>query len=84
MRQKRTAQATIYEVFSDHELGRELQTMSMWLDAHRSVLTAVMNDLCRRGLKPTANFTDVGPAFHRKAGRRFTHAGLVTVGVARR
>ena len=28
MRQKRTAQATIYEVFSDHELGRELQTLS--------------------------------------------------------
>ncbi len=53
MRQKRTAQATIVEVFSDHELGRELQTMSTWLDAHRSVLTAVMNDLCRRGLKPT-------------------------------
>jgi len=27
--------------------------MSEWLDAHRSVLTAVMNDLCQRGLKPT-------------------------------
>ena len=53
MRQKRTAQATIYEVFSDHELGRELQTMSAWLDAHRGVLTAVMDDLCQRGLKPT-------------------------------
>lgn len=53
MRQKRTAQATIYEVFSTHELGRELRTMSEWLDAHRGVLTAVMNDLCRRGLKPT-------------------------------
>ena len=53
MRQTRTAQATIYEVFSDHELGRELQTMSEWLDANRGVLTAVMNDLCRRGLKPT-------------------------------
>ena len=32
----------------------------------------------------TANFTDVGPLFHRKAGRRFTHAGPVTVGAARR
>ena len=53
MRQKRTAQATLYEVFSDHELGRELQTMSAWLDAHRSVLTAVMNDLCQRDLKAT-------------------------------
>ncbi|MEQ1887443.1 MAG: ISNCY family transposase [Bryobacteraceae bacterium] len=53
MRQKRTAQATIYEVFADHELGRELQTMSAWLDAHRGVLSTVMIDLCRRGLKPT-------------------------------
>jgi len=53
MRQKRTAQATIYEVFCDHELGRELQSMSESLDAHRNVLTAVMNDLCQRGLKPT-------------------------------
>ena len=53
MRQKRTAQATIYEVFCDHERGRELQSMSAWLDAHRSVLTAVMNDWCRLGLKPT-------------------------------
>lgn len=45
MRQKRTAQATIYQVFSDHELGRELQTMSEWLDAHRGVLTGVPSPL---------------------------------------
>ena len=31
-----------------------------------------------------ANFTDVGPPFHRKAGRRFTDVGPVTVGAARR
>ncbi len=53
MRQKRTAQASIYELFADHDLGRELQGMSAWLDAHRAILTPVMNDLCRRGLKPT-------------------------------
>ena len=53
MRQKRNAQTSIYELFADHDLGRELQTMSEWLDAHRAVLTAVMNDLCRHGLKPT-------------------------------
>ena len=53
MRQKRTAQASIYELFADHDLGRELQGMSEWLDAHPKVLTPVMNDLCRRGLKPT-------------------------------
>ena len=53
MRQKRNAQRSIYELFADHDLGRELQTLSEWLDAHRAVLTAVMNDLCRHGLKPT-------------------------------
>ena len=53
MRQKRTAQASIYELFADHDLGRELEGMSAWLDAHRAILTPVLNDLCRRGLKPT-------------------------------
>ena len=27
--------------------------MTEWLDVHRNVLSAVMNDRCRRGLKPT-------------------------------
>lgn len=53
MREKRTVQVSLYELFADHDLGRELQTMSDWLDAHREVLTPVMNDLCRHGLKPT-------------------------------
>jgi len=53
MRQKRTTQVSIYELFADHDLGRELQGMSEWLDAHPKVLTPVMNDLCRRGLKST-------------------------------
>ena len=52
MRQKRTAQATIYEVFAAHELGRELEAMSTWLDAHRGVLKQVLEDLCQRELKP--------------------------------
>jgi IS5 family transposase len=53
MRKKRTAQASIYEVFAAHELGRELQAMSDWLDAHREVLEPVMRDLRGRGVKPT-------------------------------
>jgi transposase, IS5 family len=53
MRKKRTAQASIYEVFAAHELGRELQAMSDWLDAHREVLDPVMGDLRCRGVKPT-------------------------------
>ena len=53
MRQKRTAQASIYEHFADHALGRELRTMSEWLDAHREVLTRVMSDLRRVDVKAT-------------------------------
>ena len=38
MRQKRTAQATTYELFANHELEHELQAMSARLDAYRGVL----------------------------------------------
>ena len=65
MRQKRTTQVSIYELFADHDLGRELQGMSEWLDAHRKILTPVMNDLCRRRLKshrPPGTVCRVGPA----------------------
>jgi IS5 family transposase len=53
MRQKRTAQASIYEQFADHALGRELRAMSDWLDEHREVLDPVMRDLRRRGVRAT-------------------------------
>ena len=53
MRQKRTAQVSIYEQFSNHALGQELRTMSEWLDAHRTVLTRVFNDLRRVDVKAT-------------------------------
>ncbi len=53
MRKKRTAQASIYEVFAPHDIGRELQAMSEWLDEHREVLDWVARDVRRRGLKPT-------------------------------
>lgn len=53
MRQKHTAQVSIYEQFAEHELGRELRGMSQWLDAHRDVLTWVFDDLNRVGVKAT-------------------------------
>ena len=53
MRQKRTAQSSIYELFSDHDLGRELRAMSDWLDAHREVLEPVIGDLRGGGVKGT-------------------------------
>ena len=46
MREKRTVQTTIFHLFADHTIGRELQTISDWLDAHPEVLDWVEADLC--------------------------------------
>ena len=53
MRQDRIIQASIFDLFSEHEIGRELKAMSAWLDAHRGVIALVAAELCRPGLKPT-------------------------------
>jgi IS5 family transposase len=45
MRQERTVQASIFDVFAGHEIGRELKAMSEWLDAHPSLLGLVAADL---------------------------------------
>jgi IS5 family transposase len=48
MRQERTVQASIFDLFATHEIGHELKAMSQWLDAHRDLLGLVARDL-RRG-----------------------------------
>ena len=53
MRQERTVQGTLFDSFAAHEIGRELQAMSQWLDEHRDVLGLVVADLRRHGLKDT-------------------------------
>ncbi len=53
MRQERTVQASIFDVFAVHEIGRELKAMSQWLDEHRGLLGLVVRDLCRHGVKAT-------------------------------
>ena len=53
MRQERTVQASIFDVFAGHEIGRELKAMSAWLDAHRALLGLVAADLRREGVKET-------------------------------
>ncbi|MEH6473966.1 MAG: ISNCY family transposase [Halopseudomonas sp.] len=47
MRQKRTVQSSIFDVYADHDIGRELKAMSDWLDAHCEILEWVTEDLCR-------------------------------------
>ena len=49
MRQERTIQATIFEMFAGHEIGCELKTISQWLDRQHALVSLVAGDLCRRG-----------------------------------
>ena len=53
MRQERIIQASIFDVFAPHEIGRELRAISQWLDRHRQLLSVIAADLRRDGLKPT-------------------------------
>jgi IS5 family transposase len=53
MRQERTVQASMFDVFAGHEIGRELQAMSEWLDAHSALLGLVAEDLRRDGVRAT-------------------------------
>ena len=53
MRQERTVQASIFDVFATHEIGRELEAMSRWLDEHHELLALVTPDLVRVGVKAT-------------------------------
>jgi transposase, IS5 family len=54
MRQERTVQASIFDLFAGHEIGRELKAMSAWLDDHGDLLGLVAADLRRHGVKETA------------------------------
>jgi IS5 family transposase len=53
MRQERIVQASIFDIFAEHEIGRELKGMSQWLDGQRSLLTLVIGDLRRHGVQET-------------------------------
>src|SRR6266852_2864015 len=53
MRQERIIQSSIFDVFAAHEIGRELKTVSQWLDGHRALLSLVAGDLRRHGVQET-------------------------------
>jgi transposase, IS5 family len=53
MRQERTVQATIFEVFAQHEIGCELKAMSQWLDGQPGLVSLVAGDLRRQGVRET-------------------------------
>src|SRR5260370_35436608 len=51
MRQERTVQATIFEVFAQHEIGCELKAMSQWLDGQPALVSLVAGDLRPQGVR---------------------------------
>ena len=53
MRQERTIQASIFDLFAGHEIGRELKAMSQWLDNHPALVGLAARDLRRHGVKGT-------------------------------
>jgi transposase, IS5 family len=53
MRQERITQASLFDIFATHEIGRELKQISHWLDQHRPLLRLVSNDLRRDGVRET-------------------------------
>ena len=53
MRQERTIQASLLDLFAGHEIGRELKAMSRWLEEHPALVAVVGQDLRRRGARET-------------------------------
>src|SRR5271169_6353123 len=53
MRQERTVQASLFDLFAEHEIGRELKAMSQWLDEHRELIGLATEDLRRHGAQET-------------------------------
>lgn len=49
MRETRTAQQSIFQSSTDHEIAHELRRISDWLDAHPELFDLVAQDLCNRG-----------------------------------
>lgn len=45
MRQERIIQASLFDIFARHQIGRELKAMSAWLDDQRRLLSLVAADL---------------------------------------
>ena len=55
MRVERIIQASIFDIFAGHEIGRELKAMSRWLDGHPMLVALVADDLRRHGVRDTGN-----------------------------
>jgi IS5 family transposase len=53
MRQKRIIQGSLFDLFSDHQIGRELKAISAWLDAQSGLVALIATDVGDEGVKHT-------------------------------
>src|ERR1700686_5083491 len=76
MRQERTVQASIFDLFGGHEIGRELKAISQWLDERPALVGLVAKDLRwnevnetgRQGLPPESGLRCGRLKQHRQLG----------------
>ncbi len=53
MREKRTVQSSIFQLYAEHEIGQELSAISEWLDENLDLLEWVAADVKNRNVEPT-------------------------------
>ena len=53
MREKRTVQSSIFQLYAEHEIGQELSAISEWLDENLDLLEWVAADIKNRNVEPT-------------------------------
>ncbi|MCP5017373.1 MAG: ISNCY family transposase [Ketobacter sp.] len=53
MREKRTVQSSIFELYAEHEIGKELKGISDWLDENLELLDWVEADVKNRNVEET-------------------------------
>jgi len=68
-RREGAIQASIFDLFAGHEIGRELKAMSGWLDQHPALAGLVAKDL-RRPAKPLLPLNPASAGSRESAGNR--------------
>src|SRR4029077_7335891 len=76
MRQERTVQATIFEVFARHEIGCELKVISQWLAGQRALVSLGAGGLRGQGGRARRR-TAGGGGSARPSGARHRTARIV-------
>ena len=61
MRETHTAQRSIFQTATDHEIAHELKRMSDWLDKHPELLDRVAEDLQTGGRSARGRSGIIGP-----------------------